>query len=44
MLAKLQVIVKDSELNAVMRELDQNKSGTIEFEEFCEFMIINPYK
>jgi len=27
-----------------MRELDQNKSGTIEFEEFCEFMIINPYK
>ena len=44
MLAHLQVYVEDNCLQAVMRELDANKSGTIEFEEFCEFMIINPYK
>lgn len=44
MLAQLQVLVQEKEIQAVMREMDKNQSGGIEFEEFCEFMIINPYK
>ena len=44
MLAHLQVLVNENQLQAVMRELDTNGSGALEFEEFCEFMIVNPYK
>lgn len=35
LLSKLGVIFTEKELVALMRELDTNKSGLIEFEEFC---------
>jgi len=44
LLAKLGVAVSDKELVALMREMDTNKSGVIEFEEFCQFMILDPWK
>uniref|UniRef100_A0A7S3MZI8 EF-hand domain-containing protein n=1 Tax=Strombidium inclinatum TaxID=197538 RepID=A0A7S3MZI8_9SPIT len=44
LMAKLGVEYEHDLLLAVMRELDTNKSGVIEFEEFCQFLIINPYK
>lgn len=44
MLAKLNVEYDSDILLAVMRELDTNKSGTIEFEEFCQFLLVDPYK
>jgi len=44
MMAKLGVDVKENELLAVMRELDSNKSGSLEFEEFCTFMLVDPWK
>jgi Ca2+-binding EF-hand superfamily protein len=27
-----------------MREMDTNNSGVIEFEEFCQFMVLDPWK
>ena len=44
LLAKLGVACSDKELVALMREMDTNKSGVIEFEEFCQFMVLDPWK
>jgi Ca2+-binding EF-hand superfamily protein len=44
LLSKLSVSVTEKELLAVMREMDSNKSGVIEFEEFCQFMVLDPWK
>jgi Ca2+-binding EF-hand superfamily protein len=44
LLAKLGIAVEEKELLALMREMDTNKSGVIEFEEFCQFMVIDPWK
>jgi len=44
LLSKLGVTAEDKEVAAVMRELDLNKSGTLEFEEFCQFLLVDPYK
>lgn len=44
MLAKLGVEVSKDDVIGVLKELDSNKSGTLEFEEFCQFVINNPYK
>lgn len=44
LLAKLGVAVSDKELVALMREMDTNKSGVIEFEEFLQFMVLDPWK
>jgi Ca2+-binding EF-hand superfamily protein len=44
LLAKLGVAATDKELIALMREMDSNKSGVIEFEEFCQFMVVDPWK
>lgn len=44
MLAKLGVSVDRKYINALMRELDTNKTGMLEFEEFTTFLIYNPYK
>ena len=43
LLGKLGVVAEDKEVAAVMRELDLNKSGTLEFEEFCQFLLVDPY-
>lgn len=43
MTGKLGVAVTDDELVALMRWLDINKSGVIEFEEFERFLIEEPY-
>ena len=44
LLAKLGISVQEKELLALMREMDTNSSGVIEFEEFCQFMVIDPWK
>lgn len=44
MLAKLGISLERKYINAVMRELDGNKSGQLEFEEFATFLIYDPYK
>ena len=44
LLAKLGVAVNEKELLALMREMDSNNSGVIEFEEFCQFMVLDPWK
>jgi Ca2+-binding EF-hand superfamily protein len=44
LLAKLGIAVEEKELLALMREMDTNKTGVIEFEEFCQYMVIDPWK
>ena len=44
LLAKLGIACEEKELLAVMREMDTNKTGVIEFEEFCNFMVVDPWK
>jgi Ca2+-binding EF-hand superfamily protein len=44
MLAKLGISVDRKYINAIMRELDTNKTGMLEFEEFVTFLIYDPYK
>mgnify|MGYP002395542543 CR=1 FL=1 len=44
MLAKLGVSYSDKQLIAVFKFLDQSGNGVIEFEEFCQFLIVDPYK
>ena len=44
MMSKLNVACKEDELLAVMKELDTNMTGTLEFEEFYTFMIVDPWK
>ena len=44
LMSKLGVDFTQTQLYAVMRELDVNNSGVIEFEEFCQFLLYNPYK
>jgi len=44
MLAKLGISVDRKYITAMMRELDANKSGMLEFEEFQTFLIYDPYK
>lgn len=43
MTSKLGVLVSDDELMALMRGIDENKSGVVEFEEFEKFLIEEPY-
>ena len=44
MLAKLGISVERKYINAMMRELDTNKTGMLEFEEFLTFILYDPYK
>ena len=41
--AKLSVNLTDVELTALFDFIDKNKSGTIEFEEFQNFISLDPY-
>lgn len=44
LLAKLGFCVERKYLTALMHSLDKNKTGAVEFEEFCTFIIYDPYK
>ena len=44
LLAQLGVAVKDFELHAVMATLDKNRNGVLEYEEFEQFILVDPYK
>ena len=44
MLAKLGISVERKYMEGLMRDLDTNKTGMLEFEEFTTFLIYNPYK
>lgn len=44
MLAKLGISVERKYINAMMKVLDTNKTGTLEFEEFAAFLLYDPYK
>lgn len=44
MMAKLEICCERKYLLGVFKKIDADNSGTIEFEEFCNFMINNPYK
>ncbi len=44
MLAKLQISCERKYVTALLKKFDANGNGTIEFEEFCDFLIKNPYK
>lgn len=43
MLVKLQISVENKYLSALLKKFDRNGNGVIEFEEFCEFIIKDPY-
>ena len=43
MLYKLGIDVENKYMLALFKKFDKNKSGTIELEEFCTFIINNPY-
>ena len=44
MLAKLQISCDRRLMTALFKRFDTNKNGVIEFEEFCDYVINNPYK
>lgn len=44
MLAKLGIMVERKYIVAVLRHIDSNKNGMIEFEEFANLLIYDPYK
>jgi len=41
--SQLGVEVTENELLAVMKALDKNGNGTVEFEEFYTFIVVDPY-
>jgi Ca2+-binding EF-hand superfamily protein len=44
MLAKLQISVERRYLNGIMKHIDEDNNGAIEFNEFLNFIIMDPYK
>ena len=44
MLAKLQISVERKYISAMIKVLDKNNSGMLEFEEFANFLLYDPYK
>jgi Ca2+-binding EF-hand superfamily protein len=44
LMSKLRVDFTETELEGVMKEIDKNGSGLIEFEEFVQLLVFNPYK
>ena len=43
LVSSLGILVKDVDLIAIMRELDTNKKGFLEFEDFSQFVLVDPY-
>lgn len=44
MMAKLQISVERRYLNGIMKHIDEDNNGAIEFNEFLNFIIMDPYK
>jgi Ca2+-binding EF-hand superfamily protein len=44
MLAKLGVLVDNKYIEAMFKQIDTNNNGIIEFSEFANLVIYNPYK
>lgn len=44
MMAKLQISVERRYLNGIMKHIDADNNGSIEFNEFLNFIIMDPYK
>lgn len=44
MIAKLQISCERKYVSALFKKFDVNGNGIIEFEEFCNYLINNPYK
>ena len=44
MLAKLGISCERKYITALFKRFDANDNGLIEFEEFCNYVIHNPYK
>jgi len=44
MMAKLQISVERKYLNGIMKHIDEDNNGAIEFNEFLNFVIMDPYK
>ncbi len=44
MMAKLGISCERKYVQALFRKFDENNNGVIEFEEFCRYLIQNPYK
>jgi len=44
MLAKCQISCERKYASALFKKIDVNKNGTIEFEEFVNYIISDPYK
>lgn len=44
MLAKLQISCDRKFITALFKKFDTNGNGVIEFEEFCDYVVRNPYK
>ena len=43
LLSRLGITCSEKHLQALFMYLDTNRSGFIEFEEFCQFILSNPY-
>jgi len=43
LVSSLGILIKDADLVAIMRELDTNKKGYLEFEDFSQFLLVDPY-
>jgi Ca2+-binding EF-hand superfamily protein len=43
-LLRLNLVVPKHDLPALFKALDRNRSGYIEFDDFCNFILYNPYK
>jgi Ca2+-binding EF-hand superfamily protein len=44
MLAKLGIVVDQKYIEAMHEHIDKNRNGLIDFEEFANLVIYNPYK
>ena len=44
MVAKLKISVERKYLNGIMKKIDSDNNGAIEFKEFLNFIIMDPYK
>jgi len=44
LLVRLQMSVERKYLTALLNKFDRNGNGVIEFEEFCNFLINDPYR
>ena len=44
MVAKLGISIERKFLQGIIKELDANKSGQLEYDEFSNFIINDPYK